>query len=51
MPSLIYSRHIFLKRIMTDALEQHNGKVNIGHRNTTNLRFADDIDALAEEEQ
>ena len=41
----------FLERIMSDALEEHNGKVSIGGRNITNLRFADDIDALAEEEQ
>ena len=33
---------------MSDALD---GKVSIGGRNITNLRFADDIDALAEEEQ
>ena len=36
---------------MSDALEEHDGKVRVGHRNITNLRFADDIDALAEEEQ
>ena len=36
---------------MTDALEEHDGKFNIGGRNITNLRFANDIDALAEEEQ
>ena len=42
---------IFLERIMSDALEEYNGKVSIGGRNITNLRFADDIDALAEEEQ
>ena len=36
---------------MSDALEQHDGKVSLGGRNITNLRFADDIDALAEEEQ
>ena len=36
---------------MPDALEEHDGKVSIGGRNITNLRFADDIDALAEEEQ
>ena len=36
---------------MSDALEKHDGKVSIGGRNITNLRFADDIDALAEEEQ
>ena len=41
----------FLERIMSDALEEHNAKVSIGGRNITNLRFADDIDALAEEEQ
>ena len=36
---------------MSDALEEHDGKVSICGRNITNLRFADDIDALAEEEQ
>ena len=36
---------------MSDALEEHDGKVSIGGRNITNLRFADDIDALGEEEQ
>ena len=36
---------------MSDALEEHDGKVIIGGRNITNLRFADDIDAPAEEEQ
>ena len=43
--------NIFLERIMSDALEEHDGKVSIGGRNITNLWFADDIDALAEEEQ
>ena len=43
--------NIFLKQIMTDALEEHDGKVSIGGRNIINWRFADDIDALAEEEQ
>ena len=46
-----YQFNIFLDRIMSDALEEHNGKVSIGGRNITNLRFADDIDALAEKEQ
>ena len=36
---------------MTDALEDHEGTVNIGDRTTTNLRFADDIDGLAGEEE
>ena len=43
--------NIFLERIMSDALEEHDGKVSIGGRNITNLPFADDIDALAEEKQ
>ena len=36
---------------MFDALEEYGGKLGIGGRSITNLRFADDIDALAEEEQ
>ena len=36
---------------MANALEEHDGKVSIGKRTTPNLRFADDIDAVAEEEQ
>ena len=43
--------NIFLERIMSDALEKHDRKVSVGGRNITDLRFADDIDALAAEEQ
>ena len=43
--------NIFLERNMTDALEDHEGTVSIGGRTTTNLRFADDIDGLAGEEE
>ena len=43
--------NIFFERIMSDALEEHYGKVSLGGRNITNLRFADDIDALAEKER
>ena len=43
--------HIFLKRIISDALEEHGRRVSIGRINITNLEFADDIDAQAEEEQ
>ena len=43
--------NIFLERIISEALEEHDGKVSIGGRNITNLRFAHDIDALAEEKQ
>ena len=43
--------NIFLDRIMTDALEDHDGTVSIGGRAITNLRFANDIDGLAGEEE
>ena len=36
---------------MRDALEDHEGTVSIGGRAITNLRFADDIDGLAGEEE
>ena len=42
--------NFFLERIMPDALEEHGRKVSIDGKTITNLRFADDIDALAEEE-
>ena len=37
--------------MMTDALKGHEGTVSIGGRAIINLRFADDIDALAGEEE
>ena len=42
---------IYLERIMSYALEEHDGKISIGGRTITDLRFADDIHALAEEKQ
>ena len=36
---------------MTDALEDHESTVRIGGRTITNLRFADDIDGFAGEEE
>ena len=36
---------------MTDALEDHEGTVSIEGRTITNLRFADDFDGLAGEEE
>ena len=36
---------------MTDALEDHESTVSTGGRTLTNLRFADDIDRLAGEEE
>ena len=44
-------QHILLERIMADASEDHEGTVSIGGRTITNLRSADDIDGLAEEEE
>ena len=42
---------IFLERVMTDALEDHECSVGTGGRTITNLRFADDIDGSAGEEE
>ena len=36
---------------MTDALEDHEGTVTFGGRTISYLRFADDIDGLAGEEE
>ena len=43
--------NIFLERIMTDVLEDHEDIVSIGGRQLTNLRFADNIGGLAGEEE
>ena len=43
--------NIFLEMIMTDTLEDHEDTVSIGGRTITNLRFADDIDGLAGEDE
>ena len=36
---------------MTDALEDHEGTVSIRGREIISLRFVDDVDGLAEEEE
>ena len=36
---------------MTDALEDHEGTLSTGGRTISNLRFADDTDDLAVEEE
>ena len=51
MSTLTHHFNIFLERIMTDALEDHEGTVSIGGRTITTLRFADHIDGLAGEEE
>ena len=43
--------NIFLERIMTDALEDHEGTVSIGGRTVPSLRFIDDVDGSAGEEE
>ena len=43
--------NIFLERVIANVLEDHEGTVNTGGRTITNLRFADDIDGLAGQEQ
>ena len=43
--------NLFLERIMTDALEDHEGTVSTGGRTITNLHFADNTDGLAGKEE
>ena len=43
--------NIYLERIINDALEDHEGTLSLAGRKVTNLRFADDIDGLAGNEQ
>ena len=43
--------NIFLERIMTGALEEHDGKVSIGGSTIIHFRFSNVIDAVAEGEQ
>ena len=42
---------MFLERTIIDASEDHEGTVSIGDRTITNLRFVDDIDGSAGEEE
>ena len=51
MSTLTHLFNIYLERITTDTLEDHEDAVSIGGRANTNLRFADDIDGLAGEEE
>ena len=43
--------NIFLERMMTDALKDHEGTVSTEGRTITNLRLADKVDVLAGEEE
>ena len=42
---------IFFENIMIGALQDDKGNVSIGGRTITNLRYADDMDGLAGEEE
>ena len=48
---MLYFFNVFLERVMTDALEDHEGTVGIGGTTFTSLNFADGIDGLAGEEE
>ena len=43
--------NIYIERIMSDFLKEHDGEVSISSRNIITLQFAKDLDAVAEEEQ
>ena len=43
--------NIYIEQIMSDALEEHDGKAGITTRNIIDLQFAKDIDAVADEAQ
>ena len=51
MSALPHPLQHLLERIIADGLEDHEGTVSIGGRAITNLRFAEDIDGLAGQEQ
>ena len=51
MPTLTIHFNIFLEKIMTEFLEDNECTVSIGGRRITNLRFTDDNNGLAEEEE
>ena len=51
MTSFTHPLKYFFERIISDILEEYEGKVIIDGRNITSLRFTDDTDSLVEEEQ
>ena len=40
--------NIFVDKIMQDTLKYHDSTISIGGRHISNLRFADDIDLIAD---
>ena len=53
MSSVSHLLYHLIERIMSDAPEEHESKVkcSMDGRTVTNLRFADDTDAFADEER
>ena len=51
MSTLTHLLNIFLEKIMTDTLQDHEGTVSTGGRTISNLRSADDNDGSAGEEE
>ena len=49
MSTLTTLFNIFIERVLSEALDDHEGSVSIGGRLITNFRFADDIVVNAEE--
>ena len=43
--------NILIEQTMSDAWEEHDRMISISSRIIINLQFADDIDAVAEEDQ
>ena len=46
MCSVTHPLQHYIEWIMSDALEEHDGKVSICSRNNINLQFAEDIEML-----
>ena len=51
MPSVNHPLQHFFPKIISDAIEEYDGKLSIDGRTITSLPFAEDIKALAEEKQ
>ena len=46
MSSVTHPLQHYIHRIMSDALEEHDGKVSLNSRNIINLQFAEDVEML-----
>ena len=46
MSSVTHHLQHYIHRTMSDALEEHDGKVSLNSRNIVNLQFAEDMEML-----